>query len=95
MPLPAAEGIDLAPHPKNATAVWFPSLIGYTIFAQKIIQNTTKRMAISLKFRPFCVEENMRNLGNNSYRSWCFNSKQCWGSVGADPDPDPRIRTSD
>jgi hypothetical protein len=72
MPLPAAEGIDLAPHSKSATAVWFSSLIGYTIFAQKIIQNTTKRMAISLKFRPFCVEENMRNLGNNSYKKQGF-----------------------
>ncbi len=37
MPLPEAEGIDLASHPKSATAVWFPSLLGYTIFAQNII----------------------------------------------------------
>ncbi len=92
MPLQEAEGIDLAPHPKSATAVWFPSLIGYTIFSQKILWNTKKRMAISLKFRPFCVEENLRNLVTIRTRSRCFSSKQCWGSVtfwcgSGSPDP--------
>ena len=67
MPLPEAEGINLAPQPKSATAVWFSSLIGYTIFAQIIIPDD-EMDGFLLKFLLFCVEENMRNFGNISYK---------------------------
>ncbi len=67
MPLPEAEGIDQAPHPESARrALWFPPLRGYTIFAQIIIPDD-EMIGFSLKFRLFCVEENMRNFGHISF----------------------------
>ncbi len=71
MPFPEAEGIDLAPHPKSARALWFPPFRGYTIFAQIIIPDD-EIDGFSLKFRLFCVEENMRNFGHISYTKCVF-----------------------
>ena len=71
MSLPEAEGIDQAPHPKSARALWIPPLRGYTIFAQIIIPDD-EMDGFLLKFLLFCVEENMRNFGNISYTKWVF-----------------------
>jgi hypothetical protein len=71
MPLPEAEGIDQAPHPKSARALWFPPLRGYTIFAQIIIPDD-EMDGFSLKFCLFCVEENMRNFCHISSTKWVF-----------------------